>query len=78
MVNLYEKNKDDDYRLEKIRDNANKLFEEIKNLRKGGLNKEKNELSEGNIIFKSLRRLGYIEKLLKIISITYNKINSIP
>lgn len=78
LVNLYEKNKDDDYRLEKIRDNANKLFEEIKNLRKGGLNKEKNELSEGNIIFKSLRRLGYIEKLLKIISITYNKINSIP
>lgn len=78
LVNLYEKNKDDDYRLEKIREKANNLFEEIKALRKSGLNKEKNELSEGNIIFKSLRRLGYIEKLLKIISITYNKINSIP
>ena len=35
-------------------------------------------MSEGNIIFKCLRRLGYIKKLDNIIIDGYNKLNSLP
>ena len=53
-------------------------FDEIKNLRRKDLSNSGNEINEGNIIFKALRRLGYIDKLDKIINKGYNKLNSLP
>lgn len=79
--NLYDKFKDaksDDYKLEKISEEADKIFNEIISLRKKSLKKSETEISNGNIIFKCLRRFGFIEKILKIKSISYDKINSIP
>ena len=78
LVTSYEKNKDDKYHLEKISNKAEKLFDKIKTERRKSLNDKNTEINEPNIIFKTLRRLGYIEKLINVISDTYNKMNSLP
>lgn len=78
LIELYKRNKDDKHILERIFEKSKSLFDEIKTVRKNSLDKDKNEISEGNIIFKTLRRIGYIEKLSKLIDITYDKMNSLP
>jgi hypothetical protein len=78
LADRYQNFKSDDYKLRKISKEAERLFDELKAERKKGLDKDKSEISEGNIIFKCLRRLGYIDKLLKIITLTYDKMNSLP
>ena len=78
---LFEKSKtikNDDYKARKLYEDSEKLFNEIKNLRRKDLSDNNNEISEGNIIFKCLRRLGYIEKLDNIINKGYNTFNSLP
>lgn len=78
LLDLYKKNKSDNYKIEKIYNKAEKLFDEIKTNRRKSLNGKNTEITEDNIIFKSLRRLGYIEKLVKIITDCYNILNSLP
>ena len=78
LVTSYEENKDDKYHLEKISNKAEKLFDKIKTERRKSLNDKNTEINEPNIVFKTLRRLGYIEKLINVISDTYNKMNSLP
>lgn len=68
----------DDYKMRKVYEGAQQLFDEIKKLRREDLSNANNEISEGNIIFKALRRLGYIDKLDKIINKGYNTLNSLP
>jgi len=74
---LYKKAKTDEYKLEKISDKANKLWDEIKTERKKGFEisggKEINSL---NIIFKTLRRNGYLDKLYQIKTKIYDKLMS--
>lgn len=76
LLTIY-KTADDDYKVRKVSEKAEKLFDEIKADRKKGLEKTDNEISNGNLIFKCLRRLGYIEKLLDLKSETYDKMNSL-
>ena len=45
-------------------------------MRKDSL-KNGSEMSEGNVIFKILRRLGYIGKIVDLKRLTFDKINSI-
>lgn len=78
LYDLFQNNKSDNYKIEKIYDKAEKLFDEIKTNRRKSLNGKNTEVTEDNIIFKSLRRLGYIEKLLKIMNDSYNILNSLP
>lgn len=78
LTDELKKSKGDEYKLRKVSESAEKLFDELKNLRKGDLNDADNEINEGNIIFKCLRRLGYIEKINDIISKGYNRLNSLP
>ena len=68
----------DDYKMRKLYEGAQQLFDEIKKLRREDLSDANNEISEGNIIFKALRRLGYIDKLDKMINKGYNTLNSLP
>lgn len=68
----------DDYKMRKVYEGAQQLFDEIKKLRREDLSDANNEISEGNIIFKALRRLGYIDKLDKVINKGYNTLNSLP
>ena len=76
LLDLY-KTADDDYKVRKISEDAEKLFDEIKKERKSGLEGSDVEITNGNIIFKSLRRLGYIEKLVSLVSKTYDEMNSL-
>lgn len=68
---------DDNHKIEDIFDNAEELFNDIKDERKKAFKKSDKELSDGNIIFKALRRNGYIEKISDLKNKSYNKINSL-
>ena len=76
--NLDEKIKEekDEYKLEELSKKVKTLFDKIKGNRKESL-KKYGEMSTGNIIFKSLRRLGYIDKIYNMKLNTYDKIKSI-
>ena len=65
-----------DYEIKIIGLKAKKLFNKIKYLRKHGLI-QNGEMSNENIIFKVLRRSGYIDKLSNIITKTYDLTKSI-
>lgn len=56
---------------------AKELFNDIKEIRKKGMISKYPEMSTGNLIFKSLRRNGYIEKLLDIRGNAYDLFNSL-
>lgn len=66
-----------DYDLRKVLEKAEKLFKDIKAERTSGLNSSDNEISNGNIIYKSLRRMGKIDKIFDIEDDCYNKLNSL-
>jgi hypothetical protein len=53
-----------------------KLWEKVKTMRQSGLDRA-GEFSYENIVFKVLRRTGYIEKLIDTKIDSYDKINSI-
>ena len=63
-------------RLEELGEKTMKIFKRLKNMRKEGLARS-GEMSSGNIIYKLLRRMNYLDKIWDIINNTYNKINSI-
>jgi hypothetical protein len=62
---------------ESLYDDADKLFDKIKEIRKSGMSTRNPEMSDGNLIFKTLRRSDYIEKLLDVRRTAYDMINSI-
>lgn len=62
--------------LSELYDNAKLIFKKIKNERSSGVNTKKAELSTGNVIFKTLRRNGYIEKLLRLRTMCYDRLHS--
>ena len=66
---------DEDF--EKVYSLAVKLYDDIKAYRKKGMAEPKPEMSTGNLIFKSLRRDGTIEKLIDIRNQAYDKMLSI-
>ena len=66
----------DNYKLEEIANSANDLFKRIRSARKAGL-KRGGEMDSFNIIFKCLRRTGYIGKLVDLKTKTYDKLFSI-
>ena len=69
--------KGNEYKSRKVYEDSKKLFDEIKNVRRDSLRKDGGELCEGNIIFKCLRRLNYIDKLVNIINLSYDYFNSL-
>lgn len=78
LIYLYNKAKDDEYKLGKVAENAQKLWDEIKTNRKKGFELSKGkEINNFNIIFKSLRRNDYLDKLYQLKTKTYNKLNSL-
>lgn len=66
----------DEYKLEEVAEKANALFKKIRSARKMGL-KRGGEMDSFNIIFKCLRRFGYIGKLVDLKTRTYDKLFSI-
>lgn len=60
-----------------IYNKCDRLFEYMKDIRKKGLETEAAEMSSGNIIWKVIRREGYIDRLVDIMIEAYDKINTI-
>jgi hypothetical protein len=67
---------DDSHKIEQIGDDANYLWKKVKEMRKSSLEKN-GESGSGNIVYKYMRRKGYLDKLWKLRTIVYDKSNSI-
>lgn len=75
---LLNKSKDDEYRLRRVMEKSDNLFDKIKGERKIGFERSGGkEINNYNIVFKALRRNGYIEKLVNVKSMAYDKLNSL-
>lgn len=72
---LFKKEKDE-HKIETLSDKIKATWDKLKRTRKEAL-KNGNELTIGNLVWKALRRLGYIEKLLDLKYQTYDKIKTI-
>lgn len=75
LSNKIEK-EDDEHKLEVLSRKVKYVFDKIKGLRKEGL-KKSGEFNSFNIIFKVLRRMGYIDTLYNLKLNTYDKIKSL-
>ena len=71
LVDIVEKDVDD-MEYEKFKDKISKVWDKIKDLRKVSL-KEEGEFGVGNLVFKLLRRNGYIEKIIDLKRDSYDK-----
>jgi hypothetical protein len=54
-------------------DKVEKVWKKIKTYRQSGLDSESGEYSTGNLVFKLLRRNGYISKIMKLKRLAYDK-----
>lgn len=63
--------------IENVLKDANDLFDEIKGTRRKEVKSKSFELSTGNLVFKVLRRNGYIGKLNDIRTLAYDYANSL-
>lgn len=68
---------DDKHKCEKYGNKVYRIFDKLKKMRTDGLESEKKEMSSGNIIYKIMRRAGYIDKIWEIYNLSYDKSNSI-
>ena len=66
----------DGHVLDQVGEDAHYLWDKVKNLRKKSLSKN-GESGSGNIVYKVLRRTGYLDKLFKLFSTVYDRSNSI-
>lgn len=74
---LLNKSKDDEYRLRRVMEKSDNLFDKIKGERKIGFERSGGkEINNYNIVFKALKRNGYIEKLYNLKCASYNKYKS--
>ena len=62
---------------EKVYDKSEKLITNITSTRKNSLSSTKDEMNTDNIVFKVLRRNGYLDKLFKLRDRSYDKMNSL-
>ena len=69
-------NTDDSHEIETIGDDVDYLWKKIKNMRKKSLEIH-SESGSGNIVYKVLRRTGYLDKIWKLKSRCYDRVNSI-
>lgn len=63
-------------KVEGIGNKAKKLLDKLKGIRKEGLSRS-GEMSSGNVIYKIIRRMGYLDKIWDVINNTYNKSKSL-
>ena len=79
LIDSYEKDlkkETDNHKIDMIGKNVKKLLDKIKGIRKESL-KRSGEMGSGNVIYKIIRRMGYLDKIWDIINNTYNKSKTI-
>ena len=67
----------DEYKNRKLYDDSADLIDNITSKRKKSLSATKDEMNTDNIVFKVLRRNGYLDKLFNLRDKTYDKMNSL-
>lgn len=67
----------DEYKNRKLYDDSSDLIDSITSKRKTSLSKTKDEMNTDNLVFKVLRRNGYLDKLFDLRDKTYDKMNSL-
>lgn len=67
---------DDMYDVRQLDKDASDLWKKVKAMRKSSLAKN-GESGPGNIVYKVMRRMGYLDKLFDLRSAIYDKLNSI-
>jgi hypothetical protein len=77
IVEDFDANPEDEYIARNTNEKAEALFKRIRGERTNALGKGKGEISNGNVIFKALRRFGYIEKIIDVRQRSYDALNSI-
>lgn len=70
-------NETDRHKIELLGNKIENIFTRLKNLRAEGLKSKQKEMSSGNIIYKLIRRMKYIDKIWSIANKAYDKVNSI-
>jgi hypothetical protein len=68
---IIEESNDKNY--DELEPKIKKVWGKIKNYRKSGLESESGEFSIGNLVFKLLRRNGYIGKVMELKRDLYDK-----
>lgn len=71
------KKETDRHKIEVMATKVEKIFTKLKNLRSEGLESKKKEMSSGNVIYKLVRRMKYIDKIWKLVNYAYDKVNTI-
>ena len=56
-----------------FKEKLDKVWKKVKDFRKSGLESESGEYSTGNLVFKLLRRNGYINKVMQMKNKSYDK-----
>ena len=72
-----DKESNDEYKNRKLYDKSSDLIDNITDTRKKSLSATKDEMNTDNLVFKVLRRNGYLDKLFKLRDKTYDKMNSL-
>jgi hypothetical protein len=67
----------DEYKNRRLYDDSANLIDDITSKRKKSLSSTKDEMNTDNLVFKVLRRNGYLDKLFNLRDKTYDKMNSI-
>jgi hypothetical protein len=68
---IEKESKDDNY--EEFESKISKVWKKIKEYRQSGLESESGEFSIGNLVFKLLRRNGYVNRVMKLRKEIYDK-----
>ena len=70
---------DNEYKLRKCNERIKRLLKSLKEMRSGAFDKKKGEgeMSTPNIVYKVIRRTGYLDKLYDLKNLSYDKLNSI-
>jgi hypothetical protein len=71
MSSVDELNVEEEYA--EFKEKIDKVWKKIKDFRKSGLESEGGEFSVGNLVFKLLRRNGYIQKVIEMKNKSYDK-----
>lgn len=74
LVDAFDK-EDDKQKIKKIGSESDDVLNKIKSYRKSGL--KDGEMGSGNIVYKCIRRSGYLDKLWDLRRDIYDKLNSI-
>jgi hypothetical protein len=73
MMKIDDIEESDNIDYDDLKEKIDSVWKKIKDFRKSGLESESGEFSIGNLVFKLLRRNGYISKIMEIKKDSYDK-----